>query len=395
MRSDTREGRIHGWTIVEMLVVLGILGILAAILAGAMVPMRQSARTISCMNNLRQISTALTAYYADHRAMASLMDGSLPTVLATYINDPRVFVCPVQGSAAMDSYSQYYVPQIPGRAESFLLGCANHTGASVTPAAFAGGRAQSGKTAPVTWNGNPVKPGTEVVGGTLRFADGTTVTVSAGLQVVVVVSFEEAQGKIYSAIRVEGGAVGSLDVQAAHGTHFDVATPACTAGVRGTRFRVTTSESASEYVTQVNVTEGTVAIDGGYPASGQTFLMAGRSGTYARPKETIVTPGSLTVAGPTFNGTRAFYSLTNVGGSPYVIRSVTIGWPTSNKFLNAVAVGGTTVWSGSVSSSPTALTLTGDASARTVSPGATVQLAITFDKAANTNATKYSLQTAD
>jgi hypothetical protein len=378
---------------VEILVVLGIIGILAAILAGATVPMRQSARTISCMNNLRQISTALTAYYTDNLMFASRLDGSLPELLGSYIRDPKVFICPVDGGVVTDSYTHYYVPQIPGNPNAFLVGCANHTGSAMVPAAYAGGRAQTGKSCPVTWNGNPLAAGTEVTGGTLRFADGTTVTIQANLQVVVVVSFEEAQGRIYSAIRIDEGATGSVNVQAASGTHFDVATPACTAGVRGTRFRVTVAETASEYNTVVAVTEGVVAVDGGYPSSGQALLGAGRTRTFIRAKDYVApTPGSLAITGPTISGSRATYSLTNVGGMDYTVGSLSVTWPvSSNKKLKSVSLAGTTVWSGTSNTSPFTLTLTGAPSSRTIAPGQTVQLRLTFSKTANPSASNYGL----
>lgn len=405
MTERERRRTVAGVSLVEVLVVIGIVGILAAILAGAMVPMRQSARTIACMNNLRQISTALTTYYMDNRSFAASVDGSLPGLLSPYLGDAKVFRCPVEGDDTNDSYSDCWSPQLPNGPDAFMAACANHATSFTTmtsrssimtsldvPAAFAGGRTQSARTTRITWNGNPIDPGTTVTGGTLRFVDGTTVTISAGMQVLAVASFEEAQSRICSAVRVDDGSTGTLTVQAASGTHFDLATPACTIGVRGTQYTATISETASAYGTRVAVASGTVAVSGGYPASGESFLQTGQTRDFARVKNEVVAMGILSVTGPTFSGKKVTYSLTNIGSAAYVLDTATVTWPVSNnKKLQTVTLGGTTVWSTTMTTSPVALKLTGAGSVRTIAAGATKQLVVNYSTTANTTKSKYAL----
>lgn len=73
-----------GWTpaaftLVELLVVIAIIAILAALLSPSLTKAREAARSVICVNNLRQHSLAMIAYSNDH-------DGSaVPFFNGTYI----------------------------------------------------------------------------------------------------------------------------------------------------------------------------------------------------------------------------------------------------------------------------------------------------------------------
>src|SRR4051812_1202781 len=52
----------RAFTLVEMLVVIGIIGVLAALLLAALGPVRDTARRYSCANNLRQLALAIDQF---------------------------------------------------------------------------------------------------------------------------------------------------------------------------------------------------------------------------------------------------------------------------------------------------------------------------------------------
>jgi prepilin-type N-terminal cleavage/methylation domain-containing protein len=57
----------RGFTIVELLVVIGIIGILLALLLPAIQASRSAARVVGCGNSLRQLALAVDVYYDGHR----------------------------------------------------------------------------------------------------------------------------------------------------------------------------------------------------------------------------------------------------------------------------------------------------------------------------------------
>lgn len=82
-RNFRVEQRTQGFTTIELLVSLSIVGILAALLLGAVQRARESTRRIQCSNQLKQIALATQMFQGAHRIVPSNGGPSSLSVLVT------------------------------------------------------------------------------------------------------------------------------------------------------------------------------------------------------------------------------------------------------------------------------------------------------------------------
>ncbi len=98
------RARRSGFTLIEILVVMAIIAVIAALSSAVWQRSQRVAKAAACMQNLRQIGAGLAQYLGDH-------DGAFPTLvlardskeqqvptldteLAAYVKEAHVFTCP-------------------------------------------------------------------------------------------------------------------------------------------------------------------------------------------------------------------------------------------------------------------------------------------------------------
>ena len=86
-----------GFTLIELLVVIAIIAILAAIQFPAFAKARESARRVSCLNNLKQIGSAVMQYsqeYDERLPSLNTSGGTWRQIIQPFIKSAELFKCP-------------------------------------------------------------------------------------------------------------------------------------------------------------------------------------------------------------------------------------------------------------------------------------------------------------
>jgi len=130
-RSEFQRRRNRGFTLVELLVVIGIIAVLIGVLLPALNKARRSAKAVQCSSNMRQVATAMLMYInASHGKLppTEVINGNKSTIYpngfwwATALVEGKYITAPNlyndAGQRVIDSRSAFYCPE--GRAEEVV-----------------------------------------------------------------------------------------------------------------------------------------------------------------------------------------------------------------------------------------------------------------------------------
>ncbi len=100
--------RRRAFTLTELLTVVGILALLAALLLPVLGTVRENGRRTACQSNLRQIGLAMQQYLQDndHRYLPANIGFPHPHPLLAYVGDSAVFLCPTVSEAQQERLGQ-------------------------------------------------------------------------------------------------------------------------------------------------------------------------------------------------------------------------------------------------------------------------------------------------
>jgi prepilin-type N-terminal cleavage/methylation domain-containing protein len=159
----------HGFTLVELLVVIVIIGMLVALLLPAVRSATESARQATCLNNLKEIGTAIMNYEADKGHLPGCLNRPLTSGGTANVTWPMAILPQLgrrdlvdqarnnSGQFANVQINQFICPDDPEKGLPASAGPKDTSGnyyyymSYVVPAAYFVNRSQATSTSGVSW----------------------------------------------------------------------------------------------------------------------------------------------------------------------------------------------------------------------------------------------------
>jgi len=255
------KGR-KGFSVCEMLIAIAVIMILMGMMAQGFIWVKYHAEVTALTGRANHFATALQLYYQNNGKFPRAYPAHLDEDLAPYIEDSEFFSCPTDPTAGAAPLNNSYVTPIGNDGNRYVLSIDSRYDTSRAIVLYADATAEVVKKLPVQHNGNDIKPGSKVTGGSLAFDGGSSINLSNTTAVTVVKSFRAEDGTPYHIVKQDKGSQGSLTAVAVNVDVIEVANDAALTFLRGGVADVKLNQDAGEDFVDVSNRSGELIVDG-------------------------------------------------------------------------------------------------------------------------------------
>jgi prepilin-type N-terminal cleavage/methylation domain-containing protein len=103
-QSATKQSNSRGFSVVELVVVMGIIAVLAGIMLPGIAQVKENARRSVCSSNMRELGLAMAEYSVDNDEREPVADDWANGIFA-YAETPQIYRCPSYSGTKKITYS--------------------------------------------------------------------------------------------------------------------------------------------------------------------------------------------------------------------------------------------------------------------------------------------------
>jgi len=262
MRRINHEGRRGGYTLVSILVTMGVLGVMIGFSIQAYLTVKAQAEITLLSSQAGNLGTALQLHYQQKRRFPEAYPAHLETDLAAYVDSQELFISRSNPEAGAEPVNLSYVAPLGGDGNRYVLSLEPKFEMGRAVVLYADGVTEAVEKLSILCNDQPTPSGSLVKGGTIAFETGSQVELTGDTVVAVAQSFRANDGTPIHVLKQSEPASGALTLTA---VDTDIIEVASTAAVVFTRTGISEIEflgEDQENCVKVLARSGEVVVDG-------------------------------------------------------------------------------------------------------------------------------------
>ena len=210
MIRSTLKRWSKGYSFCQLMVVIGVVVILLGTVFRGAIWLKRQAELVTLAARAQHFGTALQLYYQKHKTFPSAYPAHLDQDLAPYVDGADFFTSPANPTARAAPLNNSYVTPVLSDPNSYVLGFDSSYDEQTAVVLFSNATVEVVEKLSVRHNSNEMALGSCASGGTITFANGSTIELGDGTSATVAHSFRASDGTPFHIIKTDQGEPGTI-----------------------------------------------------------------------------------------------------------------------------------------------------------------------------------------